>query len=141
VVTKVLAAVGVATLVAVLIGALGMQSLGAAADRTDQMYNRNVLGVSDAAALRNAMTNVRLASRDAALAADRAGAQKSLDSIPAFQDHFHEVATDVRAGQLAADQVALLDRLESGFTAYLDEMDAVMMPRPWPRVISPGASA
>jgi methyl-accepting chemotaxis protein len=128
VVTKVLAAVGVATLVAVLIGVLGMQSLGSAADRTDQMYNRNVLGVSDAAALRNAMANVRLASRDAALAADPAGAQKALNTIPAFQDHFNEVAANVRAGQFAADHVALLDRIESGFTAYLDEMDAVLTP-------------
>jgi methyl-accepting chemotaxis protein len=74
------------------------------------------------------MANVRLASRDAALAADPAGAQKALDTIPAFQDHFDEVAAGVRAGQLAADHVALLDRIESGFTAYLDEMDAVLTP-------------
>src|SRR3712207_2897808 len=38
---KVLTAIGVATLVAVLIGVLGMQSLSTAADRTEQMYDEN----------------------------------------------------------------------------------------------------
>ena len=43
--TKVLTAVGIATAVAVLIGVLGMQALGAAADRTERLYGDNVQAV------------------------------------------------------------------------------------------------
>jgi methyl-accepting chemotaxis protein len=124
----VLTAVGVAALVAVLIGFLGMQSLGAAADRTQQMYDRNVQGVSNAAAMRNAMQNVRLASRDAALAADRAGAQKALDTVPGFADRFQEMAGNLRAGAPSPDRTKLLARIESGFAEYLNQMDAVVKP-------------
>src|SRR4051812_38596789 len=65
--TKVLTAVGSATLVAGVIGVMGIQSLSTAADRTEKMYDVNVQGVSNAAAMRNALNSVRLASRDAAL--------------------------------------------------------------------------
>jgi methyl-accepting chemotaxis protein len=126
--TKVLTAVGAATLVAVLIGFMGVQSLGAAADRTERMYHYNVQGVSNAAAMRNAMQNVRLASRDAALARDAAGAQKALDTIPAFHDRFGEVIAEFRATDPSADKVALLDAAEAGFDAYIGHTETSVKP-------------
>jgi methyl-accepting chemotaxis protein len=125
---KMLTAVGSATLVAGVIGVMGVQSLGTAADRTEQMYDRNVLGVSDAAALRNALNNVRLASRDAALAADSAGARAALDTIPAFRDRFGDVVGDLRGDDLSADQVELLDRIESEFDEYVSHIDTTVKP-------------
>jgi methyl-accepting chemotaxis protein len=126
--TKVLAAVGTATLVAVLIGVLGMQSVSAAAFRTEELYENNVQGISDAATMRNAMQNVRLASRDAALAADAAAGQQSLGTIAGFEERFLETATEVRSGEPSADVLAMLDRVEANFTAYVAHMDATVAP-------------
>jgi methyl-accepting chemotaxis protein len=111
--TKVLSAVGVATLVAVLIGVLGMRAQSTAAHRTSELYENNVMGVSDAAALRNALNNVRLASRDAALAADAAGAQRALDTVPEFVARFEEVAAEIRSGGPVPEIAERLDRAEA----------------------------
>src|SRR3954447_23606656 len=42
--TKITAAMGIAVLVAVIVGILGLQSLSATADRTTQMYEKNTMG-------------------------------------------------------------------------------------------------
>jgi methyl-accepting chemotaxis protein len=120
--TKVLTAVGIAALVAAVIGVLGLQAQHSAAGRTEQMYESNVQGIADIAAVRNATKNVLLASRDAALAPDADGAQTALDTIPAFEERLAQAATDYRAGAPSAEKAALLDSVQAAFTEYLQQL-------------------
>ena len=55
---------------AALVGVLGIQALGAAADRTQQMYQVNVEGIQQVTAMRGLQKDLRLRSRDALLTVD-----------------------------------------------------------------------
>ncbi|TFV67868.1 UNVERIFIED_ORG: methyl-accepting chemotaxis protein [Bacillus sp. AZ43] len=126
--TKVLSSVGTATAVAVTIGVLGMQSLGAAADRTEQLYEENVAGLVHATDLRSTLSTIRIASRDSALAADQAGAQAQLDSIADSTARLDEVIADYRAIEPPAETLALIDRIEAEMADYVDVVDEQIAP-------------
>ena len=126
--TKVLTAIGVATLVTVLIGILGIQTLSASADRTERMYDENIHGLTNATELRSTLSSVRIASRDSALAKDVAAAQVQLDSIAGHQARFEEVITGYRAINPPAETMAALDRIEASFDEYLGVIDGQIAP-------------
>ncbi|SFL95235.1 methyl-accepting chemotaxis protein [Geodermatophilus ruber] len=126
--TKVLTAIGVATLVAVLVGILGMQSLSTAADRTERMYDENINGLTNATELRSALSSVRIASRDSALAKDVPAAQAQLNSIAGYEARFEEVIAAYRAINPPAETLAALDRIETAFQEYLEVIHGQITP-------------
>src|SRR5690348_13284761 len=81
--TKVLVAVAIAALVAVVIGVLGLFSLGAAAARTQNLYDANLQGISHAEEMAGALKDTRVTVRDVILAGDEATAQKKAGQIDA----------------------------------------------------------
>src|SRR6476661_6859990 len=79
--TKVLVAVAIAALVAVVIGAVGLFSLASAATRTQNLYDANLMGVSQAESLGRSLEETRLAARAVLLATDAGKAQQAVASI------------------------------------------------------------
>ena len=79
--TKVLVAVAIAALVAVAIGVLGLFSLGAAAARTQDLYDANLQGVTYAEAMAGALKDTRVSIRDVILAADAATAEQKASQL------------------------------------------------------------
>ncbi|MGX6603323.1 methyl-accepting chemotaxis protein [Micromonosporaceae bacterium Da 78-11] len=66
---RILLAVGAASLVAVIVGVMGLISLGNTADATQEMYENNVRGVGLAQEMRYQMVSIRYDSAAAAVAA------------------------------------------------------------------------
>src|SRR5918911_3827232 len=79
--TKVLAAVAVASLVAVLIGVMGLSALGTSADSSRMLYASNIAGLTASADMRTTIADVRVASRNALLEPEEAKVSEILDSI------------------------------------------------------------
>src|SRR3954449_6771224 len=87
--TKVLAAVAVASLVAVLIGVMGISALGTSAHTSRMLYTENINGLTSAADMRTLVADVRVASRNALLEPDPRKAAQILDSIADLRDQYH----------------------------------------------------
>src|SRR3954466_3826590 len=79
--TKVLVAVAIASLVAVVIGVLGLFSLDSAAARTQNLYDANLQGITNAETMAGALKDTRVTVRDVILAADAATAQQTVALI------------------------------------------------------------
>ena len=107
--TKVLAAVAVASLVAVLIGVMGISALGTSAHTSRMLYTENINGLTSAADMRTLVADVRVASllgHVHMLEAVRAAADDGHDRLVAFceatvrlRDHCIGVRQQVRSGK------------------------------------------
>ncbi len=113
--TKILTAVGLTAVVAILIGVVGIRSLGASVDSADSIYTENVQGVDAVGDMRSSIADMRLDARNAVLGLsqeDKRGAADKLDA-------------DLAAFQAAVDRYA-----DGGVTAaqqdHLDELDAAV---------------
>ncbi|MEU8239950.1 methyl-accepting chemotaxis protein [Actinoplanes missouriensis] len=76
---KILVAVCVAAVVALLVGVLGLRALSGASDSAQAIYSSNVLGVSALGTLQNSMTQTRLDLSNAAMNRDATTKQKYTD--------------------------------------------------------------
>ncbi|MCZ2824797.1 MULTISPECIES: methyl-accepting chemotaxis protein [unclassified Modestobacter] len=119
---KIVTAVGTAVLVAVLVGLLGLRSLGVTADATTSMYGKELVGTAQVEEVRSDFFAIRLAGTNYAVAttaADRAG------YLQARQDAYAELAA-------AADRYldtnpstegrALIESVLDGITDYQQAM-------------------
>jgi len=86
--TKILAAVGVPVVAAGVIGVLGMQAMGDASARAQSLYEANLLGVAAASALDAQVKDMRIASRDALVAATPEATQDALAELRELFDGF-----------------------------------------------------
>jgi methyl-accepting chemotaxis protein len=117
---KILSAVGVAAVAAVAVGTVGLVALQRTSAATDAMYREQVVRNSEVAAMRSAVSEVRLATANYALDADgdeRAQQRATREAALAAFDQAREayLATDP-----AADRVELLDGAATNFEAYLE---------------------
>jgi methyl-accepting chemotaxis protein len=121
--TKVLVAVAIAALVAVAIGVLGLVSLGAAAARTQNLYDANLKGVQQAETLGRTLEETRLAARNVLLAIDAGKAEQAIVSIDQTATKFTTVADAYSSvpGATAGD-IASVQKVVQEYQAYVDRM-------------------
>jgi len=126
--TKVLAVVCLAALVSVVVGFIGLGAVSETAERTQQLYHSNLLRVAAAGDMRAALSDVRVATRDALIAPDPADAQAALDTIPTLQASFGKAVDAYAAEALTASKQALLAEAEQSFADYVASVDQTLGP-------------
>src|SRR4051812_9411822 len=117
--TKVLAAVAVVSLVAVLIGVMGISALGTSADSSRMLYASNIAGLTAAADMRTAIADVRIASRNALLEPDRAQAGHILDSITDLADQYRAAHDAYTRSYPTSEKLALNEDALTNFDAFV----------------------
>ncbi|SFL95211.1 MCP four helix bundle domain-containing protein, partial [Geodermatophilus ruber] len=117
--TKVLAAVGVAALVAVVIGVMGISALSSSAESNRMLYVSNIGGLTAAADMRTAIADVRIATRNAVLEPDPAKAGQILDSIPGLEEQYRAAHDAYNAAFPIPETEALNEEALTNFEAYL----------------------
>jgi methyl-accepting chemotaxis protein len=118
--TKITGAVGLAVLVAIVVGTLGLQSLSATASRTALMYQQNTMGAQLAEELRfhyisyrlNATNRNNAATPEARLAAEK---QRDAEGL-AMLASADKPRTETRP---SAEVVAMLDEVMVNYDNYL----------------------
>ncbi|MCF6745821.1 methyl-accepting chemotaxis protein [Blastococcus sp. KM273128] len=126
--TKILVAVAVAGFVAALVGVLGLQALNASADRTQLMLNDNVHGITNAAAMRGGLKDVRIRTRDALLSSDPARKAEALDQVAEFDARFQDSLSAYLDETSAPEKRELANKIGEEFQTYLATVDTVLTP-------------
>src|SRR3954451_18345083 len=117
--TKVLAAVEGASLVAVVIGVMGLPALGTSADSSRMLYASNIAGLTASADMRTAIADVRIASRNALLEPDRAQAGQILDSITDLADQYRAAHDAYTRSYPTPEKLALNEEALTNFDAFV----------------------
>jgi methyl-accepting chemotaxis protein len=111
--------VGLAAVVAVLIGVLGLTALSRSAASGDDLYKKNLLAVSEAGEMRVAVGNVEIDSRDALIAPDPAEAQQSLDGLGDYRAAFQTARQAYQATSPSAASQRLLADASTKFDSFM----------------------
>jgi methyl-accepting chemotaxis protein len=117
---KILSAVGVAAVAAVAVGAVGLVALQRTGAATDAMYREQVVRNSEIAAMRSAVSEVRLATANYALDADGDEREQQRADREAALAAFDQAREAYLATDPAADRVELLDGAAASLEAYLE---------------------
>jgi len=125
---KVLSVVVLGALVSVVVGVLGLLAAGRSADDTQTLYRENLLRVAAAGDMRAALTDVRIATRDALIAGDPTAAQTVLDGIGDLQTAFGTAVTDYTGAGVTGQRADLLDDAQTSFTAYVAAVQDTLGP-------------
>ncbi|HMO10363.1 MAG TPA: MCP four helix bundle domain-containing protein, partial [Actinotalea sp.] len=117
---KIMLAISVAAIVATGIGMIGIFQLQASDHRFTALYDENLLGLDEAAALRRNTYDLRLAVTMQLIAADqdKAEYEARIDSSSAAALEMAERYRTLH--DLTAAQTAALDDFEAALTSYLD---------------------
>ncbi len=125
---KILTAVGLAALVAVLVGALGLRALGDSADRAQDLYDGNLGRVAAVGEMQVAIAAVRLDGRDVALGLNLAEKAQAGDRLEADLGSFERAAAAYLATNPSAGSRAKLEALRATMTEYADLQHEVLLP-------------
>ncbi|TIC87524.1 methyl-accepting chemotaxis protein [Nocardioides sp. GY 10113] len=127
--TKVLTAVTLAAAVALVVGVMGLRSLGASADAAQAIYETNLHAVEATADMEAAIFDMRQKARDALIAPTRAGTRAALSQMRSDLAEF-DAAVDLytEATGLSGSRRETLASLVAAVDDYLDQQDTVMAP-------------
>jgi len=123
--SKILTSVGTAGVVAALIGVLGLHSLGASADAADDLYQRNVAGLTDVAEMGDVVRDMRINLRDTILGTDPAANVAAIDTLAA---RFDDLVAGYSAGGLEPARQQLVDELVPTMDEWVDLQESVLVP-------------
>ncbi|MBB3041667.1 methyl-accepting chemotaxis protein [Nocardioides soli] len=126
--TKILVAVVLTAVVAIVVGLSSLRALGDSAERAEAIYRDNLIGVQSAGDMRTAIDVLRQGSRDAVIATSDDDTQAALDGMAEAEAMFAEAAERYVGGGLDAEREKLLGELEQKVTEYLDKQLTVMAP-------------
>ncbi|WP_366139761.1 methyl-accepting chemotaxis protein [uncultured Modestobacter sp.] len=115
---KIVAAVSVAVLVAVGVGLVGLHTLGRSADRTEGMYQDELVGTVDVAEVRGQLYALRLSSVNYAVATDSAAKQTYMGDRQAAYEGLALAASHYLATQPQAESRALIDHALGELNRY-----------------------
>jgi methyl-accepting chemotaxis protein len=116
---KVLAAVGTAALVALIVGVLGLLALDAASNSAQRIYRSNVTSIRAVGQLHIVVLQARVDTANQALSVDAASTAKYADAFTADLQSFTTAMAAYRASGPASD-AALVERLQTDWDAYAD---------------------
>jgi len=125
---KILTAVSVTAAVATGLGVLGMSAMSDAADEAEQLYSSNLLGAVEAAAMDGLLSDMRVVTRDALIAASPAETQAKFDLADEHREEFDQALTAYESTGLSPERVEILDQIRSGMDAYGALQDDVLGP-------------
>ncbi|GAA4757555.1 hypothetical protein GCM10023328_46820 [Modestobacter marinus] len=126
--TKILAAVAVASAVAMLVGVLGLQALNTAADRTQVMYQSNVAGLIDVTTMRGLQKDMRIRNRDAVLVADPAQAQASVDALQELRTRFADAMGSYTSTEMTTAEQEHITEIEEIYAQYTQVQESTLLP-------------
>jgi methyl-accepting chemotaxis protein len=124
---KVLSAVAVAALVALLIGINGIRSLGHASESAQHIYRNNVSSIKAVGDLRIAVTQARSDLANQALSPDEASVTKFTQAFLADLDAFDAAIAAYRAHTSAGDP-AVIDKVQTTWATYTTIARGEMLP-------------
>ena len=125
---KIVTAVGLAAVVGVLVGLLGLRALGESADRSQELYDGNLKRVAAVGEMQVAIAGVRLNGRDVALGLNLAEKQQATDRLEADLASFDRGAEAYEATDPSADSRAKLEALRATMAEYADLQHEVLLP-------------
>jgi methyl-accepting chemotaxis protein len=116
---KVLAAVGTAALVALIVGVLGLLALRDASNAAQLISTSNVASVKAVGRLNAVVLQARVDTANQALSVDAASTKKFADAFTTDLQNFTTAMVTYRATNPASD-TALIDQLQTDWDAYAD---------------------
>ncbi|WP_438873024.1 methyl-accepting chemotaxis protein [Paractinoplanes toevensis] len=116
---KVVAAVGTAALVALIIGILGLTALSKASNSAELIYSSNVASIKAVGQVKAVILQARVDTANQALSVDAASTKKFTDAFTADLQNFTTAMAAYRASHPASD-AALIDELQTDWDAYAD---------------------
>ncbi|WP_213006036.1 methyl-accepting chemotaxis protein [Paractinoplanes toevensis] len=116
---KVLAAVGTAALVALIVGILGLLSLRDASNAAQLISRSNVASIKAVGQLKAVILQVRVDTANQALSVDEASRTKFADSFTADLQAYTTAMAAYRASNPASD-AALIDQMQTDWDTYAD---------------------
>lgn len=111
--TKLITAIGVPTLAALLVGAVGLLAMQSATTSANELYDQNLTGIETLGHVEGAFTNMQLASLSAGAARTKADVTKELDRFDRASVSFDEAMTSYLALDLSDEQRAIVDTISS----------------------------
>ena len=125
---KIVSAIGVAVLVAVAVGLVGLRSLGESADATESMYQDQLVGTADVEAVRAQVYALRLAAVNYAVATDTAqrqdymgDRQAAYEGLAKAASHYLATHPEARSRELIDHALGLVNEYKAAMPA-LDEL-------------------
>jgi len=126
--TKILSAVLLTAVVALVVGVMGLRSLSSSADAAEGIYTGNVSGVTDAAGMETAVATMRIAARNVVLGVTDEDKQAAQDSLAEAQAAFDQAAEDYVSSGVDAKRQAAHDDLVAQVDAYQALQQEVLIP-------------
>jgi len=124
---KITGAVGLAALVALVVGVTGLISLGKASNSAQLIYTSNVAAIEAVGQIRGAATQARVDVANQVLSLDSASIAKFTDGFNADMKAFDTAVGAYRNGDPGGDP-AVIDDLETNWTTYVKIVQEVMLP-------------
>ena len=126
---KVLTAVAVAALVAVLVGVLGLLALDSSADTTQRIYRDNLVdGVALVSDLRGTLKDTQIANRNAILAVTAADTDKAVGTLADLQGTFDATMGKYTADGMTAEKKAKAADVADAYHRYVEQIRTVLVP-------------
>ncbi|GIE48684.1 hypothetical protein Ani05nite_22180 [Amorphoplanes nipponensis] len=123
---KILAAVVLAVLVAVLVGTIGLRALSTVSDSAQRIYRSNVASVEAMGMIDAAMTQVRLDAANQAISTDAAGVAQYTDAVTAGLTEVGAGFAAYRASNPAGDP-AVIATMETKWQAYVQVLQGKLL--------------
>ncbi|GIE32863.1 hypothetical protein Ait01nite_059080 [Actinoplanes italicus] len=124
---KILAAVTVAALVALVVGVLGLSALGDASAAAQQIYRNNLASVKAIGVLDKTVVQARLDTAFQLISQKPADTQKYADAFAADQQAFNTALAAYKATNPSGDPAVIAD-LESLWQAYVQVVEPSSCP-------------
>ncbi|WP_433305939.1 methyl-accepting chemotaxis protein [Actinoplanes sp. CA-030573] len=124
---KVLAAVGLAAVVALVVGIMGLTSLRGASNSAQLIYSSNVASIKAVGQLRASVLQTRSDVANQALSRDDASTAKFTDATNADIERFGTAMTAYRASN-PASSAAVIDQLQTEWNTYTDLVKTKLLP-------------
>ncbi|MEV4281985.1 methyl-accepting chemotaxis protein [Actinoplanes xinjiangensis] len=125
--TRILSAVALAALVAVVVGLLGVQTSSAASAAAQRIYDQNVSSILALSDLRAAVLQARLTVVNHAVSQDQASMAKYEQALAGELKAIEEAFADYRNGQPATGAEAI-DELFADYEAYAQLAEEKLLP-------------
>jgi methyl-accepting chemotaxis protein len=124
---KILATVGLAALVALIVGVTGLLALSQASSSAQLIYSSNVASIKAVGQIKAAVAQARVDVANEALSPDAASVAKFTQAFGTDQQTFDTAMTAYRGSEPSGDP-ALIDDLKTSFAAYTKIVQEQMLP-------------
>ena len=124
---KILAAVGLAAMVALVVGVTGLLALSRASSSADLIYSSNVTSINDVGQIKAVVAQAQVHVANQALSPDAASVTKFTQAFGTDRETFAAAMTSYRGNRPAGDPMTI-DDLQVNFAAYTKIVLEQMLP-------------